>query len=43
MATRLDVVFEDALAFTPGLSVLSDEPALVGGWFRRIELLKESK
>ncbi len=43
LATRLDVVFEDVLAATPGLSVLSDEPALAGGWFRRIELLKESR
>lgn len=43
MATRLDVVFEDVLADSPELRVLADEPALAGGWFRRIELLKESK
>jgi phosphatidylethanolamine/phosphatidyl-N-methylethanolamine N-methyltransferase len=40
LATRLDVVFEDVLAHTPGLSVLSDEPVLAGGWFRLIELQK---
>ncbi len=43
MATRLDVVFEDVLATTPDLRVLADEPALAGGWFRLIELLKESR
>jgi len=41
LATRLDVVFEDVLANTPGLSVLSDEPVLAGGWFRLIELQKK--
>jgi len=41
MATRLDVVFEDVLANTPDLSLVSNEPALAGGWFRLIELLKE--
>jgi ubiquinone/menaquinone biosynthesis C-methylase UbiE len=38
LATRLDVVFEDVLAGTPNLSVVSNEPALAGGWFRLIEL-----
>lgn len=36
VATRTDVVFEEILAATPGLKVLSDEPDLAGGWFRRI-------
>ena len=43
MATRLDVVFEDVLATTPGLRVQTDEPALAGGWFRLIELSKEDR
>lgn len=36
--TRLDVVFEDALRRVPGLRVISDEPAVGSGWFRRIRL-----
>ncbi|MDH4233617.1 MAG: methyltransferase domain-containing protein [Gallionella sp.] len=40
LATRLDVVFEDVLAKVPQLRVLSDQPLLVGGWFRGIVLQK---
>ena len=38
LVTRLDVVFEDALQRVPGLKLVSDEAAAVGGWFRRIRL-----
>ena len=41
VATWLDVVFEEVLEQVPQLRKLSDEPALVGGWFRLIELQKE--
>ncbi|HZX31348.1 MAG TPA: class I SAM-dependent methyltransferase [Rhodocyclaceae bacterium] len=40
VATRLDVVWEDVLATVPGLAVAEDCPALAGGWFRRIRLVK---
>ena len=38
IATRTDVVFENVLAETRGLKIVSDEPVLMNGWFRRIEL-----
>ena len=41
LATRLDVVFEDALETVPQLRIISDEPAMAGGWVRWIELEKE--
>jgi phosphatidylethanolamine/phosphatidyl-N-methylethanolamine N-methyltransferase len=40
LATRLDVVFEDALAAAPTLEVERDTPVLGGGWFRSIALRK---
>lgn len=43
LATRLDVVFEEVLARTPGLEVEEDQPALAGGWFRRIRLRKSDQ
>lgn len=40
IVTRLNVVFEDALAKTPNLKLVSDEEVLAGGWFRLIVLSK---
>jgi ubiquinone/menaquinone biosynthesis C-methylase UbiE len=42
VATRLDVIFEEALAAAPRLAVESDAPALAGGWFRSIALVKRA-
>lgn len=42
VATRLDVVFEDALAAAPLLAVESDLPVLAGGWFRSIALVRRA-
>lgn len=41
-ATRMDVVFEEALRAAPSLRVITDEPAMAGGWFRSIVLRKGS-
>lgn len=43
VATRLDVVFEDVLARVPGVEKVRDEPAMAGGWFRHITLVREAQ
>lgn len=42
IATRLDVVFEEVLESAPELRVVSDEPVLANGWFRLIEIHKDT-
>lgn len=40
VATRLDVIFEEQLAAAPELRLEHDRPALAGGWFRTIRLVR---
>ena len=42
IATQTVVVFEHQLAECPYLELVTDEPVLAGGWFRRIVLKKQS-
>lgn len=40
IATRMDVIFEDLHSGCDELILTRDEPAMLGGWFRHIELQK---
>jgi ubiquinone/menaquinone biosynthesis C-methylase UbiE len=42
LATRLDVVFEEVLTQVPTLERHADEPAMAGGWFRLIRLVRKA-
>lgn len=40
--SRVDVEFETLLAAFPNVTLLEDQPSLIGGWFRHILLQKKS-
>ena len=42
IATQTNITFEHHIAQCPQLAVVSDEPVLAGGWFRRIHLTKKT-
>lgn len=42
IATRTDVVFEELLAQCPEVKLTCDQPALLNGWFRLIDLEKNN-
>lgn len=43
IATQTNVIFEDLLSNCYNLTTASDDPALAGGWFRRIVLQKKQR
>lgn len=42
IATRTDVILEDLVLECPQLKIINDEPAILNGWFRLIDLEKQS-